>query len=216
MESNRVALKTLALATAGVVGIEALARWGIGQWGLAPLTGTALSRLIDIAWMALIISSCPQGWAHIGLGRGSGLPGLRRGLIWSAGFGALAALGWGMLHAAGIEPLRLLYPSPVARPANPALFFLVGGFIGPVAEEIFFRGLIYGYLRRWGFWPALALSTLIFTLLHTGASGVPIPQIVGGLVFATAYEIEKKLLVPITIHILGNLALFSLPYFIRL
>ena len=71
MESNRVALKTLALAAAGVVGIEALARWGIGQWGLAPLTGTALSRLIDIAWMALIVSGCPQGWAHIGLGRGS-------------------------------------------------------------------------------------------------------------------------------------------------
>jgi membrane protease YdiL (CAAX protease family) len=79
-----------------------------------------------------------------------------------------------------------------------------------------FRGLIYGYLRRWGIWPALALSTLVFTLLHTGASGVPIPQIVGGLVFAAAYEIEKKLLVPITIHVLGNLALFSLPYFIRL
>jgi membrane protease YdiL (CAAX protease family) len=35
-------------------------------------------------------------------------------------------------------------------------------------------------------------------------------------VFAAAYEIEKKLLVPITIHVLGNLALFSLPYFIRL
>ncbi|MDO8941922.1 MAG: hypothetical protein Q7U75_01995, partial [Desulfobacterales bacterium] len=76
MESNRVALKTLALATAGVVGIEVIARWGIGQWGLAPLTGTALSRLIDIAWMALIISGCPQGWAHIGLGRGSWLPSL--------------------------------------------------------------------------------------------------------------------------------------------
>jgi hypothetical protein len=60
-----------------------------------------------------------------------------------------------------------------------------------VAEEIFFRGLIYGYLRRWGFWPALALSTLIFTLLHTGAAGILLPQIVGGLVFAAAYEIEK-------------------------
>ena len=212
MESNRVALKTLALVTAGVVGIEALARWGIGQWGLAPLTGTALSRLTDIAWMALIVSGGPQGWAHIGLGRGSWRSGLRRGLVWSAGFGALAALGGGVLLAAGIDPLRLLHPGPVARPANAALLFLVGGFIGPVAEEMLFRGVIYGYLRRWGFWPALALSTLIFTLLHAGASGIPIPQIVGGLVFATAYEIEKKLLVPITIHVLGNLALFSLPY----
>jgi membrane protease YdiL (CAAX protease family) len=212
MESSRVALKTLALATAGVVVIEGFARWGIGRWWVAPLTGTALARLIDIAWMALIISGCPQGWAQMGLGRGSWGPGLRRGLVWSAGFGALAALGWVVLHAAGFDPLRLLHPSPVARPANPALLFLVGGFIGPVAEEIFFRGLTFGYFRRWGFWPALALSTLIFTLLHAGASAVPIPQIVGGLVFATAYEIEKKLLAPITIHVLGNLALFSLPH----
>ena len=67
MESDHVALKTLALATAGVVAIEALARWGISRWGLAPLTGTALARLIDMAWLALVISGCPQGWARIGL-----------------------------------------------------------------------------------------------------------------------------------------------------
>lgn len=216
MESNRIALKTVALAAAGGIGIEALARWGIGHWGLAPLTGTALSRLLDIAWMALIVSGDPQGWDRIGLARGSWLPGLRRGLIWSAGFGALAALGWSVLQAAGIDPMRLLHAGPATRAANPAPLLLVGGFIGPVAEEIFFRGLIYGYLRRWGFRLALALSALIFTLLHTGAPGLPIPQIVGGLVFATAYEIENKLLVPITIHVLGNLTLFSLPYFFRL
>lgn len=215
MESNRVALKTLALAAAGVVAIEAIARPGIGRWGFALLTGTALARLVDIAWMALVVSGCPQGWDRIGLGRGSWLPGLRRGLIWSAGFGALVSLGWGVLYTAGIDPLRLLHPNPVAHPENPALIFLVGGFIGPVAEEIFFRGLIYGYLRRWGFWPALALSTLVFTLLHAGVAAVPIPQIVGGLVFATAYEIEKKLLAPITIHVIGNIALFSLPYLVR-
>jgi len=213
MEPNRVTLKTLGLAGAGVVGIEALARWAIGRWGIDPLIGTALARLIDIAWMALIISMPPQGWAQMGLALGSWQAGLRKGLIWSAGFGALAALGWGALHAAGIDPLRLLHSGPAPRPANPALLFLVGGFIGPVAEEIFFRGLIYGYLRTWGFWPALALSSLIFTLLHAGTAGPPVPQIVGGLVFAVAYEIEKTLLVPITIHILGNLALFSLPYF---
>ena len=95
------------------------------------------------------------------------------------------------------------------------MLFLVGGFIGPVAEEMLFRGLVYNYLRRWGFWAALALSTLVFTVPHAGASGVPMPQIVGGLVFATAYEIEKNLLAPITIHVLGNLALFGLPYVFR-
>jgi membrane protease YdiL (CAAX protease family) len=33
---------------------------------------------------------------------------------------------------------------------------------------------------------------------------------VGGVVFALAYEKEKNLLVPIVIHISGNLAIFAL------
>jgi hypothetical protein len=89
------------------------------------------------------------------------------------------------------------------------LFFVVGGLIAPVAEEIFFRGIVYGFLRRWGFAVALIGSTLLFAWVHPGA-GVPITQIIGGLVFAAAYEIEGNLAVPITIHVLGNTAIFGL------
>ena len=45
-------------------------------------------------------------------------------------------------------------------------------------------------------------------LLH-----LPLTQIVGGIVFAIAYEKEKNLMVPVTIHCLGNLAIFSLTFF---
>jgi membrane protease YdiL (CAAX protease family) len=211
MEPGAVTLKTVGFATAGVIGIEALARWGIAQWGLAPLAGTGLARLLDIAWMALVVSGCPRGWARMGLGRGNWKHGLRMGLTWSAGFGLLAALGGVGLHLAGLEPLRFILPGPAGRQAAPALLFLVGGLIGPVAEEIYFRGMVFGGLRRWGFWPALALSTLMFSLLHAGGPGLPLTQIVGGLVFAVSYEIEKTLIVPITIHVLGNLAIFTLP-----
>jgi hypothetical protein len=40
--------------------------------------------------------------------------------------------------------------------------------------------------------------------------GIPLAQVVGGIVFAVAYEIEGSLMVPITIHVLGNLAIFTL------
>ena len=66
MEPGAVTLKTVGLATAGVIGIEALARWGIGHWGLAPLEGTGLARLLDIAWLALVVSGCPRGWGRPG------------------------------------------------------------------------------------------------------------------------------------------------------
>jgi membrane protease YdiL (CAAX protease family) len=78
-----------------------------------------------------------------------------------------------------------------------------------VAEEVFFRGILYGFLKRWGKWTAVVLSSLIFVLFHR-FDGFPLPQAVGGVVFALAYDAGQSLLAPITIHVLGNLALFSL------
>ncbi|MBW2319145.1 MAG: CPBP family intramembrane metalloprotease, partial [Deltaproteobacteria bacterium] len=40
--------------------------------------------------------------------------------------------------------------------------------------------------------------------------GLPITQIVGGVIFCVAYEVEGKLMTPITIHVLGNTAIFAL------
>jgi hypothetical protein len=90
------------------------------------------------------------------------------------------------------------------------LFFLTGVLVSPAAEEIFFRGILYGYFRRWGAAPALALSTLAFVAAHFPGRGIPLTQAVGGLVFAVSYEKEKNLLVPFIVHSLGNLAIFSL------
>ena len=210
MGSDPIALKSLAIATAGVVAVEGLARWAIAHRGIDPLACIGLARLLDITWMALVISRGPQGLGQIGLAREGWAAGLKRGLSWSAGFGILTAIGFGLLQVAGLDPLRIIRPGPAALLRTPALFFLVGGLIAPIAEEIYFRGLMYGYCRRWGFWPALFLSTVVFTFLHGSAPGTHILQVVGGLVFAISYEIEKNLLVPIIIHVLGNLAIFSL------
>jgi hypothetical protein len=97
--------------------------------------------------------------------------------------------------------------------AHLALFFLVGGVVGPVAEEVFFRGVCYGFFRQWGRVAALILTTLFFVSAHALKTGVPLTQIIGGVVFALAYEFEKSLMVPIVIHILGNLALFSIAFY---
>jgi membrane protease YdiL (CAAX protease family) len=148
----------------------------------------------------------------MGLRRDHWASGFRRGLVWSAVFGLFAGAGFLAAHLMGWDPLRIVGAAAAVRQTAAPLLFLVGGLIAPTAEELYFRGILFGYLRQWGFWPALALSTLVFTFLHPGAAGIPIIQMVGGLVFAVAYEIEKNLVVPITIHALGNLAIFSLAY----
>ncbi|MGD8962327.1 MAG: CPBP family intramembrane metalloprotease, partial [Desulfobacterales bacterium] len=77
-------------------------------------------------------------------------------------------------------------------------------------EEIFFRGILYSFFRRWGIPTAVILSTILFILPHSSGTTLPVTQLIGGILFAVSYEIEKNLWVPIMIHSLGNLAIFTL------
>jgi membrane protease YdiL (CAAX protease family) len=140
------------------------------------------------------------------------LPGLARGLIWSVCFGIAAGVLFLVLLAAGINPLKLVNTPLPSAPRQIIIFFLVGGVIGPIWEEIFFRGIIFGFFRRWGLYAAILISTALFVLPHYDGHHLPLTQIVGGIVFAIAYEKEKNLMVPVTIHCLGNLAIFSLTF----
>jgi hypothetical protein len=143
------------------------------------------------------------------------IAGCKAGLIWSAGFGLITAVIFAILFAIDVNPLDYIRaPMPIGA-VEIGLLFLVGGILSPAAEEIFFRGILYGYFRRWGIAAAIILSTLIFAIAHTSGSQIPLTQLIGGLVFAIAYEKEDNLMVPITIHILGNTAIFSIGYVLQ-
>jgi len=173
-----------------------------------PILGTA--RVAEILLFVLIVSIWGSGVSSIGLDRENLAPGLWNGLVWSAAFGLVALLGFGVLYVAGRNPLDLIKTHVPSGVADTLLFFAIGGLVAPVAEEIFFRGIVYGFLRRWGMVVALVGSTLIFVLAHAIQSGIPLTQIVGGIVFALAYEMTDNLMVPITIHVSGNTAIFAL------
>lgn len=89
---------------------------------------------------------------------------------------------------------------------------IVALLVGPICEELFFRGLIFGSLRRkWPFWAAAAVSALIFAASHGWGSGWGIAgpilwlQITaGGLAAAYAYELTGTIAAPITMHVLWN------------
>jgi hypothetical protein len=168
------------------------------------------ARLLETGLIILCVLIWGKGFPSIGLARSRIVPGLRKGLIWSAGFAVVTFLAFAILFVAGIDALKLIEVRLPAQHGEIILFFLVGGMAGPIAEEVFFRGILYGFLRRWGVVVALVVSTLIFVLAHPIFPGIPLPQVVGGIVFAVAYEIEGSLMVPITIHVLGNLAIFAL------
>lgn len=210
MEAKKIKLSTLAIA-AGAAGIvETATALVIGQGLLPPLVGVGMARLLDIFLFLLIVRRWETGLAAVGLARATTAAGLIKGLLWSAAFGGAAAVAALGLQWAGFNLLQLFHTSLPAGGTNLLLFFLVGVLIGPVAEEIFFRGILYGFLRRWGVATAMLASTLLFVFAHPVSHRTPLTQAVGGLVFAAAYEREKSLVAPIVIHALGNLALFSL------
>jgi membrane protease YdiL (CAAX protease family)/uncharacterized RDD family membrane protein YckC len=76
----------------------------------------------------------------------------------------------------------------------------------PIAEEVFFRGMLFGGLRRrLSTIPAAAISAAVFGALHasTGITAVP-PLIVFGFVLALLYERTGSLVPGIAAHALNN------------
>jgi membrane protease YdiL (CAAX protease family) len=206
VEAKQIKIRTLAVSVSAVLFVELVVRM---TFLASSLVALGLTRLIQVSLMLWIAGAMGDGTASIGLNRSGCAHGLRRGLLWSAVFGFAALCAAVLLSLAGTNVLSMIRaPLPHTVYAM-ILYFLVGGIVAPVAEELFFRGLIYGFLRRYGVPVALIFSTVLFTFAHP-FRGLPLTQIVGGLLFASAYEVEGHLLVPITIHVLGNLAIFAL------
>jgi membrane protease YdiL (CAAX protease family)/uncharacterized RDD family membrane protein YckC len=78
--------------------------------------------------------------------------------------------------------------------------------VAPIAEEIFFRGMLFGGLRkRLSTYPAAAISALVFGALHatTGITAVP-PLIVFGFMLALLYERTGSLVPGMIAHAFNN------------
>jgi len=76
--------------------------------------------------------------------------------------------------------------------------------LAPLAEELFFRGVVYRLFRQsFGVLFAIVLSAVCFAMMHGALLS---PQLVGGLIFAVAYEWGRNLWVPIALHAGANAA----------
>lgn len=141
----------------------------------------------------------------------------RRSYSLTAGMlGGSLAIIWvyfGVLALFGIEPEADL-PEEVFENPGPiiAVAVLSLGF-APVMEETFFRGFVFGGLRRpWGLVLAALGSGLLFGVAHLGNPGtfyvVPPISLVGAL-FAWGYHYSGSLYPSIGAHFLFNLFSFS-------
>jgi membrane protease YdiL (CAAX protease family) len=136
--ANGCADALLALAV-WVAGREVAARYG--GWGRA--FGLRRPRAIDLAFAA--------GGFVASL--------LMRGVV--------AGIANGLTHGRAAGEAQNLHLNTVNVPVV-IILGVVTVIAAPVIEEIVFRGLLLRtFMRRMGFWPAAALSTLIFAGFHT-------------------------------------------------
>ncbi|MFH1152622.1 MAG: CPBP family intramembrane glutamic endopeptidase [Pseudomonadota bacterium] len=177
------------------------------------LAVTAIIRFVQILIICLLIIILPGASALAGFSTTNLIKGIQIGMLVSVAFGLLAATLGGVLYLLGFSPLNLVRGSIPYSGSSLVLFFVTGGIIGPVAEEIVFRAIIFRTLRPLGLSAAVLLSTIIFALLHFHGNGFPLIQCAGGIIFALCFERSGHIVTPMIVHSAGNLALFSLALF---
>ncbi len=211
MGPGKIDAKTLGRAVLLVAVLE----WAgllISRYGVPKLPVMAMLRMVQIIGLTGLVLPKGNGLAPIGLAPSALQGGIKSGIKWSAGFGMAAILVLAAVMVFKPALLDTFTRSGFPRPNAMVGFMILACVIGPVAEEIFFRGCLFGFFRKWGFWPAMTLSTALFALAHLPAR-ISLVQVTGGLLLAVVYETSQSLYAPIIVHVLGNTAIYTLIFF---
>ncbi|GIR35695.1 MAG: hypothetical protein CM15mP49_10800 [Actinomycetota bacterium] len=115
------------------------------------------------------------------------------------------------------EPAREL-SDKATSPLGVVAIIITVGLLAPVAEELFFRGLLYGSIRKKEtlqspkviVWTSVIISSAIFSAIHFQLLLFPALFVVG-MIFALIYERSQRLALAIWAHVGFNATtLFSL------
>lgn len=186
---------------------------GAPAWSPTALWRIALVRAVEIICVYGWLSFRGYSLASFGLTGARAKKGVLVGLALSALFAAGAAGAEFVFALTGKGSFLQLVSGPRVSASAVAPLAVAAIIVGPFFEELIFRGVLYGALRRvLGVLPALMAVTALFALAHAVGGHIPWVQAVGGIAFVFALEKSGSLWAPFTVHALGNLALFFLPY----
>lgn len=136
------------------------------------------------------------------------------GLIWPRPIWAVIWLGAWIILIAVEELISPWIGMPAAKPwaAFPWYLMVVRiaaiGIVGPIAEELAFRGMLLQALRktRLQTWLAVAIVAAVWSTIHLQYEPLILAMIfIDGLVLGAARVQTRSLWVPIAMHIVGNL-----------
>jgi len=154
-------------------------------------------------------------WAELGLRQIRLEYALRIGL--AAGLLGLVVIDviGTLLSQVGLQPNQLeqfqfaLSEGPLAF----VVLLIAAGVVAPFVEELFFRGFLFGLLRRrHPLWQAYVVSALLFTVLHNDPSHMNLSQMAGlsigicllAIMLAWVYQHTGSLYPAILAHAVNN------------
>ena len=146
-------------------------------------------------WQALGLRKSSTGWVVVSIGLG----------LLAIPLSAIIAYGTQTLFNLPIEnpQLPFLIPNDLT-PASMALMAIFVGLVIPIAEELFFRGVLYKWLKqRFGIWVGVVLSSIVFGVVHWDIA-IASTAFILGIVLALAFEYSRSLWTSILIHAINN------------
>ena len=187
--------------------------------GVATSAGASLPRATTIAWLAsgsivlgssllwLWMRGSPALSERLGLCAGKGRRViLREGLLWSVPAILFNQAYWAVAGAHVAESLQPASAPPATitvLATSPIAALVVGVMVGPIVEELVFRGMLYRSLRtRWAVLPCWLLTTAVFLTDHTPAAAIPV--FFGSVCITLAFERSRSLYAALLVHALYN------------
>jgi membrane protease YdiL (CAAX protease family) len=131
---------------------------------------------------------------------------LREGLLWSLPAILFNQAYWAVAGAHVAESLQPASAPPATMTvlaASPIAALVVGVVVGPIVEELLFRGMLYRSLRTgWAVLPCWLLTTAVFLTDHTPAAAIPV--VFGSVCITLAFERSRSLYASLLVHALYN------------
>jgi hypothetical protein len=161
--------------------------------------GVLFLELVYLLPIVLIFAWRRIHWKHLGFGKFTmNVMGVGCGLL--IGGYAIILLHNALLYIFKIDTQGDQIFKIFNQLESPAWLFIVGAVIAPIVEEIFFRGFLFqGFRQKYGWLPALLLSSAIFGAAHLDPVSF-IPTFILGCVLAYVYHRSNSVWPGILFH----------------
>lgn len=161
--------------------------------------GLLFLELVYLLPVVLIFAWRRISWKHLGFGTFNvNVMGLGCGLL--IGGYAIILLHNTLLTVLGVDTQGEQIFEMFDQLESPVWLFLVVAIVAPIVEEIFFRGFLFqGFRQKYGWMPAVFISSAIFGAAHLDPVAL-IPTFVLGCVLAYVYHRSNSVWPGIIFH----------------